>query len=51
MASINLSYKKGVSDIEASEDVAKALKALVQYPNMTIKDAFKKLSLKGRKRK
>ena len=44
MASINLSYKKGVSDIEASKDVAKALKALVQYPNMKIKDAFEKLN-------
>ena len=44
MASINLSYKKGVSNIEASKDVAKALKALVQYPDMKIKDAFKKLN-------
>jgi len=46
MASINLSYKKGVSDIEASKDVAKALKALVEYPNMDIKDAFEKLNKK-----
>lgn len=44
MASINLSYKKGVSNIEASKDVAKALKALVRYPDMKIKDAFEKLS-------
>ena len=44
MASINLSYKKGVSNIEASKDVAKALKALIQYPDMKIKDAFKKLN-------
>jgi hypothetical protein len=46
MASINLSYKKGVSNIQASKDVAKALKALVEYPNMKIEDAFKKLSTK-----
>ncbi len=44
MASINLSYKKGVSDIEASKDISKALKALVEYPDMKIKDAFEKLS-------
>ena len=37
-------YKKGVSDIESYKDVAKALKALAQYPDMKIKDAFEKLS-------
>ena len=44
MASINLSYKKGVSAIEAAKDIAKALKALIKYPNMDIKQAFKKVS-------
>jgi len=44
MASINLSYKKGVSEIDAAKDIAKALKALIEYPNMDIKKAFKKVS-------
>ena len=44
MASINLNYKKGVSDIEAAKDIAKALKALIKYPNMDIKKAFEKVS-------
>lgn len=43
MASINLNYKKGVSNIEASKDIAKALKALIDYPNMEISKAFEKI--------
>lgn len=46
MASININYKKGVSEIEAAKDVAKALEALIKYPNLDIKEAFKKVSEK-----
>lgn len=43
MASVNLAYKKGVSNVEAAKDTAKALKALVEYPDMDISDAFEKI--------
>jgi len=41
MASVNLGYKKGV--FEASKDISKALKALIDYPNMDISKAFEKI--------
>jgi hypothetical protein len=43
MASTNLSYKNGVSSIDASKDIAVALKALINHPDMDIDKAFEKI--------
>ena len=44
MATVSLNYKKGVSSIEASKSIARALKALIEYPEMNIEKAFKKVA-------
>ena len=46
MASINMSYKKGVTQIEASKDISMALKGLVQYPDMDVAKSFEEMKNK-----
>ncbi|MDO9267041.1 MAG: hypothetical protein Q7U00_08165 [Sulfurimonas sp.] len=46
MASVNMVYKKGVTQIEASKDISMALKGLVQYPDVDIAQSFEEIKSK-----